>query len=310
MTIAICLKVGDGVVLGADSASTLVSPTGVTNVYFNAEKIFNLRKGLPIGAVTYGLGGLSDRSITSLAKDLRHRFSEGGPWHLDPENYTVEEVARRLAEFFYNELYCREFGIDSEQQVDPESLDDAEDRDQVGGSRGDTPEPLGDDFAFPVLGFTIAGYSAGVDHPEVWSLTIEEDGRCAGPELIYPQEVSGVLNWHGAPEAIKRLVFGYSSEALDRLLDAGLDFDTALNLLRSFVPLAHPAMPIQDAIDLVDFLANVTAGYTKFAPGPPTVAPPIDLASITLYEKFRWVRRKHYYEPALNPPILEDRILR
>lgn len=69
MTIAICLKVGDGVVLGADSASTLMSGGGVLNVYFNAEKVINLRKGFPIGALTYGLGGLSGRSIRAWRKN-------------------------------------------------------------------------------------------------------------------------------------------------------------------------------------------------------------------------------------------------
>ena len=56
MTIAVAVKVGDGVVLGADSASTLSSNGGVVNVYFNAEKIINLVKGLPLGMVVYGLG--------------------------------------------------------------------------------------------------------------------------------------------------------------------------------------------------------------------------------------------------------------
>ncbi|HET8623393.1 MAG TPA: hypothetical protein VFM14_07510 [Gemmatimonadales bacterium] len=39
MTIAIMLKVGDGLVLGADSASTMVAEQGeVYNVYFNASR--------------------------------------------------------------------------------------------------------------------------------------------------------------------------------------------------------------------------------------------------------------------------------
>lgn len=300
MTIAICLKVGDGIVLGADSASSLIGPGGVENVYFNAEKVFNLRKGLPIGAVTYGLGGLGGRSITSMAKDLRQRFSTEGPWHLDPKNYTMEEVARRVSDFFYDELYRKDYNLPSPSTEPEASSEDAEPPEDA-GAKEQQPETK-----YPPMGFTIAGFSAGASHPEVWTLNIREDGRCDGPNLLYPEEVAGVITWNGAPEAIQRLVFGYSSDAFLRLLEAGLDVDPALQLLRSFVPLAHPAMPIQDAIDLVDFLANVTAGYTKFAPGPPTVAPPIDLASITLYEQFRWVRRKHFYSDELNPPLLQD----
>jgi hypothetical protein len=62
-------------------------------------------------------------------------------------------------------------------------------------------------------------------------------------------------------------------------------------------------MPIQDAIDLVHFLIDVTCGFVRFAPGPATVAQPIDSAAITRHEGFRWVRRKHYYSSTLNLPI-------
>lgn len=59
-------------------------------------------------------------------------------------------------------------------------------------------------------------------------------------------------------------------------------------------------MPIQDAIDLVAYLAEVTAGYMRFKPGIPTVAAPIDIATITRFQGFKWVRRKHYYPAKLN----------
>ena len=62
MTIAVSVRVNDGVVLAADSATTLIgpgSPDGgrVLNVYNNANKVFNLLKGAPIGLMTWGLGG-------------------------------------------------------------------------------------------------------------------------------------------------------------------------------------------------------------------------------------------------------------
>jgi hypothetical protein len=61
------------------------------------------------------------------------------------------------------------------------------------------------------------------------------------------------------------------------------------------------SMPIQDAIDLVKFMIEVTAGYVRFTPGAPVVHEPIDIATITLYEGFRWVQRKHYSPARLNP---------
>lgn len=64
-------------------------------------------------------------------------------------------------------------------------------------------------------------------------------------------------------------------------------------------------MPIQDAIELVKYLADVTVGYVRFKQGAPTVAPPIDIAAITRHQGFKWVERKHYYRQALNPDIIE-----
>lgn len=49
MTIAISMKVNDGIVLAADSASTIMAQTpqgvGVINIYDKANKVFNLRNG-------------------------------------------------------------------------------------------------------------------------------------------------------------------------------------------------------------------------------------------------------------------------
>ena len=61
------------------------------------------------------------------------------------------------------------------------------------------------------------------------------------------------------------------------------------------------AMPIQDALDLGEFLVDTTIKLVKFSPGAPTVGGPIELAAITKHEGFKWVRRKHYYSRDLNP---------
>jgi len=70
MTLALSLKTNDGLVLAADSASTLIlsDPGGslVTNTYFNANNVFNLVKGLPLGAITWGAGAIGTASISTL----------------------------------------------------------------------------------------------------------------------------------------------------------------------------------------------------------------------------------------------------
>ena len=59
-------------------------------------------------------------------------------------------------------------------------------------------------------------------------------------------------------------------------------------------------MPIQDAIDLAEFLVELTIKWSRFTPGPPTVGGPIEIAAITRHEGFKWIRRKQYYSPELN----------
>ncbi len=272
MTIAIALKVGDGIVLGADSAATVGSESGAANVYFTAEKIFNLVKGLPIGAVTYGLFGFGGRSTTRVAKDLRDRLSAAtGEYHLDPSAYTIEEVAEKVRRYFFDELYTKEWG---------------EEADKAGSG----------------FGFIIAGYSAGAAHGEVWKMDVLESGECAGPTCVIGQDAIGAV-WDGQTEALDRLVRGWSANLVMGLVDHGLPFEEAVAQVDDVAPLWHNAMPVQDAIDLVRFLVETTAGFFRFSPGYPTVALPADLAAITLHEGFRWVARKHYYPPDLNPSL-------
>jgi hypothetical protein len=298
VTIAICLKVGDGVVLGTDSAASLIGENDrYFNVYNNAEKTINLVKGLPIGLMTYGLGGLAGLSIGSLARDLRQRLSGEDPlhpeWAIDPSAYTVEKVAQRVRDFFYDELYVSEFGNPNAQGSDAA---DGE-WDGEGGAPGtEVPE-------FPALGFVVAGLSAGSYYSEVWTVSVESDGRCTGPEQKFSQGESGVVDFWGMPEALYRLVYGWSHEAHLRLVDAGITPVVADQLLVSRTELAHTGMPLQDAIDLVKYLADVTVGYVRFKQGVPSVAPPVDIAVVTRHQGFKWVARKHYFARDLNPPF-------
>lgn len=50
-------------------------------------------------------------------------------------------------------------------------------------------------------------------------------------------------------------------------------------------------MPLQDAIDLAAFLANVTIGHSRFVIGPPVYGGHVDVAAIT-HNGFSWVRQK------------------
>ena len=94
MTVIVSVKINDGIVMASDSASTFTN----TQVYEHAEKIVNLIKGLPIGVMVTGDGGIGSESLTTLLKDIRKRFGDKqDSMYLDPASYTIEAAARRLS---------------------------------------------------------------------------------------------------------------------------------------------------------------------------------------------------------------------
>jgi hypothetical protein len=191
---------------------------------------------------------------------------------IDPDNYEIEKVAELTRQFFYEEKYRKEF-INFEKKPD--------------------------------LGFIVAGYSSGKVLAEEWEIKIDEKGACTKPTLIRELDVTGI-SWRGQPEAITRLIFGYGTGLPIVLKELGLPDEQAgkvLDLIRSRleVDLATAPMPIQDAIDLAIFLAEVAIMFSRFTPGANIVGGPVDVAAITKYEKFKWIRRKHWYDIKLNP---------
>ena len=61
------------------------------------------------------------------------------------------------------------------------------------------------------------------------------------------------------------------------------------------------AMPIMDAIGLAKFMVDTATNCARFRLGTDTVGGLTEIASVTRHEGFKWVQRKHYYGPELNP---------
>lgn len=281
MTIAISIKINDGLVLASDSASTVLGqvPSGelqVLNIYHNAIKVFNLRKGLPIGAITWGSGSIGQDSISTIIKDLRERFTGDDPehkdWQLDPQTYSIQAIADRLKQYVYDDLYLKAFK--------------------------DFPQK-------PPLGFIVAGYSARAQTAEEFQIDIQ-DGQCHGPRLLRKREESGVT-WAGEPEALNRLISGIGG-AMPMILRQNFgvpeqEVAQAMAVIQQNMQVGFilPAMPLQDAIDLAEFMVDVTVKFSRFTMGAPTVGGPIEIAAISKHEGFRWVQRKYYFSRELNP---------
>jgi hypothetical protein len=258
MTVLVSVKINDGVVMAADSASSFESGM----VYQNADKIVNLMEGLPIGAMATGAGGIGNESIDTLMKDLRRRFSGADArhpdWALDPATYTLRDVAIRLRSFLFEE--------------------------KVKAYSGSVWTRL-----------RICGYSAGRPLAEVWEVLLMGSDSPAPTQVQGEQEFG--IRWDGEYEALSRLIFGLGTRFEEAAAKSGLSREQVADLRGKLAPelfelLFVEAMPIQDAVDLARFLVEATISFVKFSVArPKTVGGPIGIAAITKHEGFRWFQR-------------------
>ncbi|WP_191564707.1 hypothetical protein [Janibacter melonis] len=284
VTIAVSLKVNDGVVLAADSASTLAGTddqgnVSVMNVYDNANKIVNLVKGTPLGVMAWGAGAIGPSSVSTLFKDLRSMFTGSMPgpggedWKVNPEALDVGDVAEKVKRYIFDDLYTQ----------------------RIGAGPGS-----------PEMGMIVVGYSSGSEHAEEHQVIVKPGGVCDGVERVRPGAESG-FSVGGQPEAIARLFMGVDSrmpQVLEEALGVPSDQSAAVTqVLQQHLqaPVLHEAMPFKDALDLAHFMVETTIKMTRFMPGAATVGGPIEVAGITKHEGFKWVQRKHYFHTDLNP---------
>ncbi len=277
VTVCVGIAVNDCLVFAADSASTLVrtdpasGESKVLNVYRHGNKVFNLYRGLPICAMTCGMGNIGSLSIASIAKDLRTRLmSSDAAWGIDRTRYTLEEVAQKARRLIFDELFS--------------AL---------------APPPTAG------LEFWIGGYSSngGAGH-EVWKIAIES-GNSPPPQRVIQDGGTEVI-FSGQTTPIFRLLAGYDPQLVAALTAAKMPPSEATKLATFMkghfaTPLVAPTMPTQDAIELAEFLVDTTSRYYRFLPGADIVGGNIDIAVVTRYEGFKWIRRKHYYPANLNP---------
>lgn len=272
MTVCVGIKVHDCIVFAADSAVSLVGQSGIENIYNHGPKVFNLHRELPIMAMTSGMGNFGPASISNLSKELRMRFqlktAPTGVNPLSPDTYTIEEVADRAGRFFW-EKYQEAYSV---------------------------PDPSHS------FSYWVGGYGANSDSGEIFKVEIQ-NGALKPIELMAMEEDIMRLVWGGQTSPMSRLVRGIDDDLLLEMVRVRL-FETAPSLgqklLQGITPLVNPSMPVQDAINLADFLVDMTKKYFSFLPGHNIVGGDTDIATVTKYEKFKWIKRKHYYPQSLN----------
>ena len=148
--------------------------------------------------------------------------------------------------------------------------------------------------------FWLGGYGSDEAFSEVWKFSFV-NGAANDLEKLVATEVDNNVFWGGSTAPISRLVLGLDPAVKPELLQANVPPEVVEQLeLAVVTPLVDAAMPVQDAIDLADFLVDVTKRYSAFLPGANVVGGETDIATVTRHEGFKWIRRKHYYPEHLN----------
>lgn len=291
MTIAACYVSPEGVVLGADSTSTYAGQSGQQHYYNHAQKLFELsndpERGT-LGAVTWGLGGLQISSHRTLLAELADDIKANPP-------ASVADVAERWSARFwaaYSDPNCPIApyialckALDAKRTNDPNAPADPNMRTAPEEQQLTT---LKKTFT---SGFCIGGYAPPTRKPAAFEIIF----RPSLTDKPIPQPVPKMGFW-GAPNMIQRLIMGGDDDLKNSLMESQKWTGTRaeLDALVLQHTLAHPIIPIRDAIDFVHACIYSTIKAYKFSSLSQICGGPIELAVITTDRPFRWVRHKEW----------------
>lgn len=276
MTIAMCYLSPEGVVLGADSTTTASLPDG--NHYLNNnQKLFEVGESSTIGALTWGAASIGTKSHRTLFANLSDRIQQNNV-------NSVENVATEFAKLVWDEyklVYSAE--IDECKQLNV--------KDAAGRKR--CAELVGNTYT----GFCIAGHIPPDRASAAYEITFDVSKGKPSPVRLQPEKL---MCW-GAPNLIKRLLFGCADEIFSDIIGSGKWTGTDVELAALVLQhrLCHGILPIRDAIDFVYTCIYSTIKAMKFSSFPQVCGGPIELAVITSDRKFRWVKHKPW-DVAIN----------
>jgi hypothetical protein len=278
MSVAIVVKVSEGLVLGADSAATIAARVetpqgaqeGVVKTYYNAKKLLQVGE-LPIGVLTWGIGQIGLRTIESLVREWEH--DQHWQSQADYDAHHKDEAAsigvKACADSLYQHLSKVYAEVDEFQGL---------------------PEKRR-----PGLGVVVAGYSQGKFFPEIWRFAVPADSETADQRPDRNGKPDFGASWFGSIDALVRLHWGRDDRAIAVITEKfGIpeqDIRAALEPLQYQIPFA--VMPLQDAIEYAHYMINVAIGRYRFVLGPELCGGQTEIAAITQGE-FRWIAKKSW----------------
>jgi len=255
MTIAASYLTSEGVVFGADSA-TSVSPRGipgVLQVFNHAQKIFEIgpKDQGRMALVTWGAGSVGQISHRTIAARLGDKIT----------NETSIGAARDLLKQIVEEIGGS---------------------DEFGYFLGGTDLPSRTSACFQLL------FKQG-KLAETTDLYVGQ-GRFQGAPDLFTRAYHGC-----DPELLNHIFGELKARIGDRVPDFEEIFNEAAKVAHGKIPHAGlPDLPIREAIDFVHMYLHLTIKGIKFRFGPPICGGPIEIAFISTDRSFRWVRHKSF----------------
>jgi len=260
MTIAAAYLTSEGVVFGADSATTVLVPGqgGVVQLLNHAQKIFEVgAQGTGrIAVCTWGIGSLGGTSHRTVVARLADQ--------IDPASTPVEDAAKKLVEIV-QPLISQ---VPADQFVGY----------FVGGFDPGTHNPV------------CVELGLAPNRPPAISKMPVGQAKFSGAPHIFVRVFRGYDP--SLPDSLKQLLKQRVSG-----LPADFDehFDRAFgDVSTSLVSAGSADMPIREAIDYIHAYVRMTVKVFKFRFGPPVCGGPVEVGFITTDRPFRWVRHKPF----------------
>jgi len=285
MTIAACYLSAEGVVLGADSTSSMFvagrgGQLGSQHQYNFAQKVFEFGpRGSTVGVALWGLGSLGDTSHRTLIARMADEAEGQGLGSL-------EQASQHAASMFWD-AYAAAFQQEISRAKELEAK--GEDRTQAEG------EELALWRQNLSGGFCLGGRWGTSRRPTAFEVLFDPlKTACDVKELLL-----GNAYFWGCPNLIDRLIRGMDFPMFFRILDSGKwtgTRDELFDLLEKGA-LGQPYdLPLREAIDWIFASVYTTIKAMKFSHLAPVCGGPIEIAVISSDRPFRWVRHKRLGE--------------
>lgn len=272
MSLVVAINVPEGVVLAADSRVTTPKITDVPQqapaqsikvvewiTFDNATKLLSFDNHNYVGAVTFGVAEIGDRTANSFATEFLASIGsvkEDGTGRL-----TIKAFAKKLSDF-----YKKQWNKANNTQ-----------RAGVGNN----------------MIFLVSGFNKKSPYAEVYEISIPD-----APTPVLKTQNDFQILWGGQREIVDR-IFNAIDANFQASIETALNLTpeqkqlVVTEQMKYGMPIVARMLALQDAVKLALTIIRTTIDLQSLSNSPRTVGGHIDIAVITKEEGLRFVQKKH-----------------